>query len=83
MKKIELEFAGIDRWNRPVLKEKSGRIYYCFTDTLFGYSEVDVEKAKDWLRRGAYYDQELIIKGSKFDGEPSHPVNKDKFKITA
>ena len=80
-KKIELEFFGIDAFGRPTFKERSGKIFYCFVYTLFSRFETD--KARDWVRSDGYVGEELIVKGHKFDGEPSHPVNINKFSLRA
>lgn len=82
-KVIEIEFAGVDRFNRPtfVSKEKIevtsaffGRtklnLYFCDTDHLCNLDATEKE-VLDAYRADPDKEKSIIYKGSRFNAEPS------------
>ena len=82
-KVIEIEFAGVDRFNRPtfVSKEKmpvrhiydgitENYRYYCDTEHLFDYNATEKE-VLDAYRSDPDKVKSIIHKGTRFGAEPS------------
>lgn len=68
MRKIKIEFYGIDSWNRPIFKSVETKSFFGDTDNLFDY-DADEEKVIE------FYSKNDNIKclsyfGTKFDCEP-------------
>ena len=66
-KKIQIEFYGIDSWNRPIYKAVNEKKFFGDTFNLFGYNEED-EAQEFYLK----YDNVKFLTyfGSSFDCEP-------------
>lgn len=60
----ELEFVGIDDWNRPVFKEIGTRLYFGSLDILFHYQETEA-KIKEKVS-----EKDLLYFGTDPDGDP-------------
>ena len=69
----ELEFTGIDDWDRPVFKHVNG-FYYCSVDQLLSASEATPEAVEAVLNKINAGMDELYFKGRRPDGEPDYPV---------
>lgn len=66
-KKIQIEFYGIDSWNRPIFKAINQNKFFGDTFNLFGYEEED--------KAIQFYSKENNVKwltyfGNHFDCEP-------------
>ena len=74
IKRSDVEFSGIDGWDRFVFEHKPTRHYYCIVDQLVGRDDDDIEEEAENLLVEA---EHLYIKSPAtfFDGEPSHSVN--------
>ena len=69
----ELEFTGVDDWNRPVFKHANG-FYYCSVDQLLNASEANPETIEAVLKNINDGQDELYFKGRSPDGEHDYPV---------
>lgn len=69
----DLEYVGIDRWDRPVFRHKNGK-YYCSTSQLLSEEEATEDRINDVLQHMSDGYDSLYLKGSSFEGEPSHSV---------
>lgn len=70
----ELEFIGVDDWDRPVFKHVNG-YYYCSVDQLLHASEANTETVEAILKKISEGMDELYFKGRRPDGEPDYPVD--------
>ena len=76
MKILELEFLGIDSWNRPIFKDVNNkRDYYGATDILFDYEDT----AEHVLNKIS--PEEITYFGSFFDCEPMGTPVSDEIKF--
>ena len=69
---VDVEFEGIDSWNRPVFKSASGTRYGS-TDMLYSFGEID--KIREEMR-----GEHLQYFGRGFDCEP-HGGVPEKFRL--
>ena len=67
MKKVQVYFAGVDSWNRPVFKEINGKRYYCDVFNLFNYNESEDKVLAFYEQRGT---SSICFKGYQFESEP-------------
>ena len=67
MKKVQVYFAGVDSWNRPVFKEINGKRYYCDVFHLFDYGVSEDKVLALYESSGT---ASICYKGSRFDSEP-------------
>lgn len=75
---FDLEFAGIDDWNRPVFKDVDSSLYFGSTEYLYGYDEFK----KVGLNFFKLNPHLLEYFGSSFDCEPHGGTQKHfKFNI--
>lgn len=70
-REVEIEFHGIDSWNRPVFKEVGAKRFYGSTCILFDFDDSD-KKVEDTFEG---QEEALYYFGKHFDCEPMgiHP----------
>jgi len=73
MTREDLEFCGVDDWNRPLFRDYKG-LYYCVPDQLYQADEMTPEAVEELLISISEGHDELYFKGRRPDGEPAHPV---------
>ena len=74
-KKVKLQFAGIDSWNRPVFKSPNEKAYFGDVNNLFNDEATEVEV----LKKVTIYD--LCYFGDHFGCEPMGTDVPDKYYI--
>ena len=74
-KKVKLQFAGIDSWNRPVFKSPNEKAYFGDVNNLFNDEATEVEV----LKKVTIYD--LCYFGDHFGCEPMGSDVPDKYYI--
>ncbi|EPN9162977.1 hypothetical protein ACT4EA_004173 [Escherichia coli] len=69
----DLEFYGVDGWDRPVFKTADGQ-FYCSVDQLYQGNEINEAVVETVLENISEGFDELYYKGRRADGEPDYPV---------
>ncbi|NWN81755.1 MAG: hypothetical protein HLX48_01995 [Halomonas sp.] len=65
----DLDWYGVDAWNRPVWQHRGTGAQYCLVDEL--YDPDDPQARLKAMERLVAYKASLYVK----EGEPSHPVH--------
>ena len=73
---LDLEFKGIDSWNRPVFYSKDYELYFGSTNKLFNYNH-SIEDIKYYFKLNP---KDLCIFGDSFGCEPHGGEIHKKFK---
>ena len=68
MKKVQVYFAGVDYWNRPVFKDINRKRYYCDVFHLVNYNATEDEVLGCYKEVGT---AGICYKGTDFESEPS------------
>lgn len=68
-----LEYLGLDSWNRMHVKEKDKDIHYCFVDTLFD-DYYEGEERFPFMMHLLREDKIDLYSIDSWDGEPGFPV---------
>lgn len=80
IKKIILEFKGIDDWNRPIFKLKDKHLFYGDTVNLFSYSQ-QKNDVLDFYKENSQKIKDIIYFGQSFGCEPSSSPLQSDLKI--
>ena len=82
MRILDIQFVGIDSWNRPVFKHVKYPLYFGSVAILFPDKEKAPNNTPEEISE--YFKKridELEYFGESFDCEPHGGLNKDKVKL--